>query len=71
MNGCVRDSRELAGIEVGVLALATSPLRSSKERTGRRDGPGGVGGGTGTPGHYLYADEDGVVVAREMLHDAP
>jgi regulator of RNase E activity RraA len=29
------------------------------------------GGVTWTPGHYVYVDEDGVVVAREMLHDAP
>ncbi|MDQ3791339.1 MAG: S-adenosylmethionine--2-demethylmenaquinone methyltransferase, partial [Actinomycetota bacterium] len=34
VNGCVRDSRELTGIEVGVLALATNPLRGNKDRTG-------------------------------------
>jgi regulator of RNase E activity RraA len=28
------------------------------------------GGVTWTPGQYVYADDDGVVVAREMLHDA-
>jgi regulator of ribonuclease activity A len=71
VNGCVRDSRELTGIEVGVLALATNPLRSNKDRTGRREVPVRFGGVTWTPGHYVYADEDGVVVAREMLHDAP
>ena len=71
VNGCVRDSRELAGIEVGVLALATNPLRSNKDRTGRREVPVRFGGVTWTPGHYVYADEDGGVVAREMLHDAP
>jgi regulator of ribonuclease activity A len=71
VNGCIRDSRELAGIEVGVLALATNPLRSNKQRTGRRDVPVRFGGVTWTPGQYVYADEDGVVVAREMLHEAP
>jgi regulator of ribonuclease activity A len=71
VNGCVRDSRELAGIEVGVLAFTTSPLRSNKMRTGRRDVPRRFGGVTWTPGHYVYVDEDGVVVARGMLHDAP
>jgi regulator of ribonuclease activity A len=71
VNGCVRDSRELAGIEVGVLALATSPLRSNKMRTGRRDVPVRFGGVMWTPGHYVYVDENGVVVARERLHDAP
>jgi regulator of ribonuclease activity A len=70
VNGCVRDARELGGIEVGVLALATIPLRSKKEGTGRRDVPVSFGGVTWTPGQYVYADDDGVVVAREMLHDA-
>ena len=71
MNGCVRDSRELAGIEVGVLALATSPQRSRKEGVGQRDVPVRFGGLTWEPGQHVYADEDGVVVARGMLHEAP
>jgi regulator of ribonuclease activity A len=54
-----------------VLALAPSPLRSNKMRTGRRDVPLRFGGVVWTPDHYVYADEDGVVVARERLHDAP
>jgi regulator of ribonuclease activity A len=68
MNGCVRDSRELAGIEVGVLALATSPLRSRKQGEGQRDVPVRFVGLTWAPGQYAYADEDGVVVANGMLH---
>jgi regulator of ribonuclease activity A len=71
MNGCVRDSRELAGIEVGVLALATSPLRSRKQGKGQRDVPVRFGGLTWAPGQYAYEDEDGVVVANGMLHEAP
>jgi regulator of ribonuclease activity A len=71
VNGCVRDSRELSGIGVGVLALATNPLRSGKQGTGRRDVPVQFGGVTWAPGRYVYADEDGVVVADGMLHDAP
>jgi regulator of ribonuclease activity A len=70
VNGCVRDSRELAGIDVGVLALATNPSRSDKQGTGRRDVPVRFGGITWTPGRYVYADEDGVVVAKEMIRDA-
>jgi regulator of ribonuclease activity A len=71
MNGCIGDSRELAGIEVGVLALATSPLRSRKQGKGQRDVPVRFGGLTWAPGQYAYADEDGVVVANGMLHEAP
>jgi regulator of ribonuclease activity A len=70
INGCVRDSRELAGIEVGVLALATSPLRSRKQGEGQRDVPARFGGLAWVPGQYVYADEDGVVVTDGMLHDA-
>lgn len=29
------------------------------------------GGVTWTPGQYIYADEDGIVVANEMLHETP
>ena len=71
MNGSVRDSRELAGIEVGVLALATSPLRSRKQGKDQRDVPVRFGGLTWAPGQYAYEDEDGVVVANGMLHEAP
>ncbi len=70
INGCVRDSRELAGIEVGVLALATSPLRSKKEGKGQRDATVRFGGVTWAPGLYVYADEDGVLVAEGELDDA-
>lgn len=69
INGCVRDSRELASIEVGILALATHPSRSKKEGEGERDVPVEFGGVTWTPGHYLYADRDGIVLAAEKLHE--
>lgn len=68
VNGCVRDSRELASIGVGVLAVATHPLKSNKEGAGERDVPVEFGGVTWTPGHYLYADEDGTILAAENLH---
>lgn len=68
INGCVRDSLELSEIYVGVLALATHPMRSKKEGRGRRDVPVEFGGVTWTPGHYVYADGDGVVLAGEKLH---
>lgn len=69
INGCIRDSREISEIEVGVLALATHPLKSGKEGAGERDVPVEFGGVTWTPDHYVYADEDGIVLASEILHD--
>lgn len=68
INGCVRDSRELAGIGVGILALASHPMRSKKEGEGQRDVPVSFGGVTWTPGQYVYADRDGVVLATDRLH---
>ncbi|HJQ28481.1 MAG TPA: ribonuclease E activity regulator RraA [Rubrobacter sp.] len=69
INGCVRDSRELAGIGVGILALASHPSRSKKEGKGERDVSVEFGGVTWTQGNYVYADSDGIVVAPEKLHE--
>lgn len=67
INGCVRDSGELSGMELGILALASHPLRSKKEGKGETDIPVEFGGIVWTPGHFVYADEDGVVIAAEEL----
>ena len=67
INGCVRDARELANVEVGILALGTNPRRSRKDGTGRRETPVRFGGLTWTPGHHVYADEDGIVVSPTKL----
>lgn len=65
--GCVRDSADIATIEVGVKALQTHPLRSVKKGVGERDVPVTFAGITIRPGDYLYADEDGVIVADAAL----
>ena len=69
VNGCVRDTREMSEINVAVLALASHPLRSRKEGKGSRDVTVEFGGVSWTPGHYVYADEDGIVLATESLHN--
>lgn len=65
--GCIRDSADIATIEVGVKALQTHPLRSVKKGVGERDVPVTFAGITIRPGDYLYADEDGVIVADAAL----
>lgn len=66
--GCIRDSAEISLVPIGVRALNTSPRKSGKERTGERDAPVSFAGVELSPGEYLYADEDGVVVAgRDLL----
>ena len=68
INGCIRDSKEISKITVGVKALHAVPRRSAKEGVGERDVPVSFAGITFTPGHHLYADADGIIVAdRDLL----
>lgn len=67
INGCVRDTAELAEIEVGILALGKSPLKSNKEGKGTLNQVVTFAGVTWEPGSYVYADEDGVVVSSRAL----
>jgi regulator of RNase E activity RraA len=52
---------------LGVKALATYPLKSSKRDPGLREVPVTIAGVTVSPGDYLYADKDGVLVSPEEL----
>ena len=65
--GCIRDSAVLATMPVGVKALAAMPRKSAKRGPGELDAPVTFAGVTFTPGHYLYADGDGIVVAAKAL----
>jgi regulator of ribonuclease activity A len=67
--GCVRDVDELARIDVGVHALSAHPLRSVKKGVGERDRAVTFAGVTFVPGHYVYADRNGVIVAPRPLVD--
>ncbi len=69
VNGCIRDSAEVASVEVGLKALATHPRRSRKKSEGERDVAVHFADVTFTPGHYVYADEDGVIVSGAPLLD--
>ncbi len=65
--GCVRDSADLAKIEIGVKALNTHPHKSSKTVMGDKDIPVRFAGVTFIPGEFVYCDEDGIVVSKELL----
>lgn len=67
VDGCVRDTVEIDACDVGVRALAAHPRRSSKRGVGERDVRVQVAGVTVQPGDWIYADADGVLVARERL----
>jgi regulator of ribonuclease activity A len=67
INGCIRDSTDMRTFELGVLALASIPLRSEKKGEGQRDVPIQVPGARVRPGDWVYVDEDGMVVAGRKL----
>ncbi|MBE3570416.1 MAG: ribonuclease E activity regulator RraA [Bacillales bacterium] len=67
INGCARDTADLAEQEIGVLAIGSMPLKSKKEGKGERDIVLHFGEVEWVPGHYVYADEDGVVLAPRPL----
>lgn len=66
--GCIRDSRAIGTMEIGVLAIDTHPMKTIKRNVGEADIPVSFGGVTFTPGEWLYADEDGVIVSANALH---
>jgi regulator of ribonuclease activity A len=65
--GCVRDSAALARMSIGIKAIGTCPLKTDKRGEGQRDLEVRFAGSTFHPGDFVYADEDGVVVARRAL----
>ncbi|WP_431477460.1 ribonuclease E activity regulator RraA [Massilia eburnea] len=67
VDGCVRDSAELAQCDVGIMALATHPQRSARDGVGKRDVNVQIAGVSVRPGDWIYADVDGVLVARQKL----
>ncbi len=67
VNGCIRDATAVAKIPIGVKALATNPRKSVKKGAGERDVELRFADVTIKPGDYLYADEDGVVVAESAI----
>lgn len=69
VNGCIRDCEEIAGQTIGVKALGTHPRKSEK---GLHAGHAGrvveFAGVSFTPGGWLYADTDGIVVSKSPIH---
>jgi len=71
INGAVRDVVALAGIDLGVKALGSNPIKSAKTGSGELDVPVSFGGVTFTPGAWVYCDEDGVLLAPKALLGKP
>lgn len=67
VNGAVRDSAELATIGIGIKALGTNPAKSSKTGEGEVDIAVEFGGVRFEPGHWVFCDEDGVLVSPKEI----
>ena len=67
VNGCIRDSVDIAEIDVGVMALATVPRKSHKHGVGEIDVSVSFAGLTFRANRYVYADEDGLLLAHKKL----
>ncbi|MEX0951070.1 MAG: ribonuclease E activity regulator RraA [Gammaproteobacteria bacterium] len=67
VSGCIRDSAVITTIDIGVKALGTNPRKSVKLNTGQRDIPVHFADVTFTPGAYVYADDDGILVSKGKL----
>lgn len=67
--GCVRDVDALAELDLGVHALAAIPQKSNRKGIGEIDSTLYFGGVTINSGDYIYADNNGIVIAKEKLVD--
>jgi regulator of ribonuclease activity A len=67
VNGCVRDTGEINACDIGVRALAAHPQRSIRKGMGDVDIKVSISGVSISPGDWIYADADGVLVSQQEL----
>lgn len=67
MYGCVRDVDVLATTPIGIQALGSHPRKSHKRGEGTRDVAVDIAGIRVAPCQWVYADNNGIVVAEEAL----
>lgn len=65
--GCIRDVDAIMELDLGVQALGTVPLKTEKRDIGDVNIEVKFGGVTFKPGHYVYADNNGVIVSPQEL----
>jgi len=66
--GCIRDVDVIRKTELGVQALGTHPRKTDKKGIGDLNVPVAFGGVTFHPGHYVYADNNGIIVSEKPLN---
>lgn len=68
--GCIRDVDLIRKMDLGVQALATHPMKSVKRDVGLLNVPIAFGGVSFTPGQFVYADNNGLIVSSRSLPEA-
>ena len=67
IHGCIRNSAIINQLPIGIRALHTHPLKSHKKDKGDRDLLVTFAGVNFKQNHFLYADNDGIIVSETML----
>lgn len=67
INGAIRDSADIAGIDIGVKALGVNPAKSAKQGEGETDVELEFGGVFFRPGDWVYCDEDGILISPDPI----
>ncbi len=65
--GYIRDSVAVSAIDIGIIALGTSPKKSAKDNLGEVNLTVRFADVDFVPGEFVYVDEDGVVVSDSEL----
>ncbi|GAW85979.1 regulator of ribonuclease activity A [Bathymodiolus platifrons methanotrophic gill symbiont] len=69
--GCIRDSDAINKLPIGIRALHTHPLKSHEKGTGELNSTCMFAGIHFKSDHYLYADNDGIIVSQNPLLKRP
>ena len=65
--GCIRESKEINSMPIGIQALHTHPLKSHERGIGDHDNLITIAGVNFKTDHYVYVDEDGIVASPNRL----
>ncbi len=65
--GCIRDVNAISMLDLGVQALGAIPLKCNRQGVGELNVAVTFAGITFHPGHFVYADNNGVIVSPKLL----
>lgn len=67
INGCIRDSEDMAYMKLGIMALGTHPLKTVKAGVGHTNVSITFAGLNFEPADFIYVDIDGIVISEKPL----